>query len=72
VRLQGKVAIVTGAGRGIGRAIALGYGREGAAVVVNYSRSRESAENAAGPFATRAGGPSPYKPMWPIPADITP
>lgn len=32
--LEGKVAIVTGAGRGIGRAIAIGYGREGAKVVV--------------------------------------
>jgi glucose 1-dehydrogenase len=33
--MRGRVAIVTGAGGGIGRAIALGYGREGAAVVVN-------------------------------------
>jgi glucose 1-dehydrogenase len=46
MRLKDKVAIVTGAGRGIGRAIALGYGQEGARVVVNYSRSRESAEKA--------------------------
>jgi 3-oxoacyl-[acyl-carrier protein] reductase len=34
VRLKDKVAIITGAGRGIGRAVALGYAREGAHVVV--------------------------------------
>ena len=47
MRLEGKVAIVTGAGRGIGRAIAVGYAREGAAVVLNYSRSGQAAEEAA-------------------------
>ncbi|SPE40581.1 3-oxoacyl-(acyl-carrier-protein) reductase FabG [Candidatus Sulfopaludibacter sp. SbA3] len=44
MRLKGKTAIVTGAGRGIGRAIAIGYAHEGARVVVNYSRSRDGAE----------------------------
>ena len=36
MRLAGRVAPVTGAQQGIGAAIALAYGREGASVVVNY------------------------------------
>ena len=44
MRLKDKVAIVTGAGRGIGRAIAIRYGQEGAKVVVNYSASETAAD----------------------------
>src|SRR5262245_25583752 len=43
-RLNGKVAVVTGASKGIGAAIAKEFAAEGAAVVVNYSSSRERAE----------------------------
>ena len=42
--LENKVAIVTGGSRGIGRAIALEFAERGAAVVVNYNKSPESAE----------------------------
>jgi len=44
MRLTGKVAIITGAGRGIGAALARACAREECAVVVNYSRSAEAAD----------------------------
>jgi 3-oxoacyl-[acyl-carrier protein] reductase len=43
-RLQGKTALVTGSGRGLGAAIALGFAREGASVAVNYIERRDKAE----------------------------
>ncbi|HIY54794.1 MAG TPA: 3-oxoacyl-[acyl-carrier-protein] reductase [Candidatus Dorea merdavium] len=42
--LAGKIAVVTGASRGIGRAIAIRLAGEGATVVINYNGSKEKAE----------------------------
>ena len=43
-RLDNKVAIVTGASKGIGAGIAKAFGAEGATMVVNYARDHEGAE----------------------------
>lgn len=43
--LEGKVAVVTGSGRGIGKEMALELARRGAKVVVNYANSSEAAED---------------------------
>jgi 3-oxoacyl-[acyl-carrier protein] reductase len=53
--MEGRVALVTGAARNIGRAIALALADAGAAVVVNARSSREEAEAVAAEI-TRAGG----------------
>jgi 3-oxoacyl-[acyl-carrier protein] reductase len=53
--LQDQVAIVTGASRGIGRAIAIALAAEGAKVVVNYARSSAAADEVVGQI-TAAGG----------------
>ena len=58
------VALVTGASRGIGRAIALELGRFGATVVINYSSSPEAAESVVAEL-TAAGGRA-----WSVRADV--
>jgi len=42
-KLRGKVALITGASRGIGRAIAVEFAKEGASVIINYSTDDEGA-----------------------------
>jgi 3-oxoacyl-[acyl-carrier protein] reductase len=53
--LEGKTALVTGASRGIGRAIALSLGRAGARIIVHYSRAQKEAETVVADIC-RAGG----------------
>jgi 3-oxoacyl-[acyl-carrier protein] reductase len=54
-RLNGKVAIVTGASKGIGAAIAEKLGDEGAAVVVNYGRSAREADAVVSRIQAKGG-----------------
>jgi 3-oxoacyl-[acyl-carrier protein] reductase len=54
-RLDGKVAVVTGASKGIGAGIAKHLAAEGAAVVVNYAASKEGADKVVDEI-TKAGG----------------
>ena len=54
-KLNGKVAIVTGASKGIGASIAIHLAQEGAAVVVNYSSSKEGADRVVGEIKGSGG-----------------
>jgi 3-oxoacyl-[acyl-carrier protein] reductase len=54
-KLQGKVALVTGASKGIGAGIAKALAAEGASVVVNYATSREGADSVVADIAKQAG-----------------
>ena len=58
--LDGKIAVVTGGSRGIGRAIAVALGRQGARVIVNFT-SNEGAANEAAAAVAAAGGTATIK-----------
>jgi 3-oxoacyl-[acyl-carrier protein] reductase len=53
--LKGKVAVVTGASKGIGAGIAKGFAAAGAAVVVNYASSREGADRVVADITAQGG-----------------
>jgi len=58
--LEGRIALVTGASRGIGRAIAVALGTRGAKVIVNYA-GQEAAANETAAAVTAAGGSASVK-----------
>jgi NAD(P)-dependent dehydrogenase (short-subunit alcohol dehydrogenase family) len=59
--LDGRVALVTGAGRGVGRGIALRLARRGALVAVNYRRDEESARATVAEILAGGGRASAYQ-----------
>src|SRR2546428_584396 len=63
--LTGKVAIVTGASKGIGAAIAKGLGAVGASVAVNYASSREGADRVVAGIASKGGKATAAKEVGP-------
>jgi len=70
MRLKGKVAIVTGASRGIGGAIARRFAREGAKVVINYNRSRSQAAKLLKEIQADGGEAVIVKADVSVPADV--
>jgi NAD(P)-dependent dehydrogenase (short-subunit alcohol dehydrogenase family) len=61
MKLKGKVALVTGAGRDVGREIALSLAAEGAGVAINYNGSRERAAAVAAEIEKAGGKAIAYK-----------
>jgi 3-oxoacyl-[acyl-carrier protein] reductase len=59
--LHGRVAIVTGGGRGIGRAISLRLAAEGATVAVNYRKDEESAQSTVDAIKAEGGAAAAFQ-----------
>ena len=68
--LRGRVALVTGAGRGIGRGIALELAAKGASVAVNYRRDESAAESAVQEITAAGGDAAALRGSMSDPADV--
>jgi NAD(P)-dependent dehydrogenase (short-subunit alcohol dehydrogenase family) len=60
MRLKNKIALITGAGKGIGRAIAIGYAKEGAEVIINDLESADYAQELVNEINQNGGKASCY------------
>lgn len=70
-RLAGKVALVTGGSRGIGRATTLAFAREGAEVIVNYVRHETAAQQVAEEVRSSGGSATVIAADVARPADVS-
>ena len=68
--LKGKVAVVTGASNGIGRAIAERLGEEGATVVVNYGKSADKAKQVVAGIEAKGGTAVAFQADASTPAEV--
>lgn len=60
-RLDGKVALITGSGRGIGREVALRLAEDGASIIAHYSGSKEGAEEVVAKIRSNGGSAVAYQ-----------
>ena len=70
IDLAGKIALVTGGSRGIGRACSILLARAGAAVLVNYNRSREKAEEVMNEIRELGGEAEIFKAEVSVPEEV--